>query len=171
MGRAANAAMKRPVIDWPSNPRELVRGVNDSWNSYQRAHKGRTVTTAEWKAERETLWQEYDKCMALSPTSTDDGYFEQRAAVAHELGSPVGAKRTIHEAAVAPASDFYEDHSNRSVSSDSTLDEYHDLLDDDDHFCKRVKGDDWDDGDYISDDGCDHLVHPQGGSWITVDMY
>ena len=64
-------SMKGPVIDWPSNPSELVRGVNDSWNSYQRAQKGRTVTTAEWKAERETLWQEYEKCMALPPTSTN----------------------------------------------------------------------------------------------------
>ena len=83
MGRAANAAMKRPVIDWPSNPRELVRGVNDSWNSYQRVNKGRSVTTAEWKAARAAFRAEYDRFVAslssveISPAETDEYMHDQ----------------------------------------------------------------------------------------------
>ena len=51
---------KRPIPVWPAHASELCRGVNDCWNSFQRAHKGRSVSTAEWKAARAQLWAEYD---------------------------------------------------------------------------------------------------------------
>jgi hypothetical protein len=35
---------------WPSHPLEVRSGINDTWNSFQCANKGRSVTTAEWKA-------------------------------------------------------------------------------------------------------------------------
>jgi hypothetical protein len=51
---------KRPIPMWPVSASELSRGVNDTWNSFQRANKGRSVTTAEWKAARSKLWAEHD---------------------------------------------------------------------------------------------------------------
>jgi hypothetical protein len=50
---------------WPSHPLELGRGVNDTWNSFQRANKGRSVTTAEWKAAQLVLWAEHEKMAGL----------------------------------------------------------------------------------------------------------
>ena len=44
------------IAVWPSHPAELCRGINDTWNSFQRLHKGRSVTSAEWKAARSLLW-------------------------------------------------------------------------------------------------------------------
>jgi hypothetical protein len=55
-----SAKQKRPIPVWPENASELCRGVNDCWNSFQRAHKGRLVSTAEWRAARAELWAEYD---------------------------------------------------------------------------------------------------------------
>lgn len=58
-----SAKSKRPIPMWPAHASELVRGVNDTWNSFQRANKGRSVTTAEWKAVRTKVWGEYDALM------------------------------------------------------------------------------------------------------------
>jgi len=55
-----SAKQKRPIPVWPENASELCRGVNDCWNSFQRAHKGRSVSTADWRAARAELWAEYD---------------------------------------------------------------------------------------------------------------
>ena len=44
------------IATWPSHASELCKGVNDTWNSFQRLHKGRSVTSAEWKAARALLW-------------------------------------------------------------------------------------------------------------------
>jgi hypothetical protein len=60
LGAKLNAKQKRPIPVWPAHASELCRGVNDCWNSFQRAHKGRSVSTAEWKAARAQLWAEYD---------------------------------------------------------------------------------------------------------------
>jgi len=40
---------------WPSHPLEVRSGINDTWNSFQCANKGRSVTTAEWKAAQRLL--------------------------------------------------------------------------------------------------------------------
>jgi len=55
---------------WPRNPCELQRGVNDTWNAYQIAHKGRQVTSAEWKAEREILWRANENMRTQGDTQT-----------------------------------------------------------------------------------------------------
>jgi hypothetical protein len=57
-----SAKSKRPIPMWPASAKQLCRGVNDTWNSFQRANKGRSVTTAEWKAARSKLWAEHDEC-------------------------------------------------------------------------------------------------------------
>ncbi len=46
---------------WPAQASELRRGVNDTWNSFQCANKGRSVSTAEWKEARVRLWAKYDE--------------------------------------------------------------------------------------------------------------
>jgi len=46
---------------WPAQASELRRGVNDTWNSFQCANKGRLVSAAEWKDARARLWAEHDE--------------------------------------------------------------------------------------------------------------
>ena len=97
MGRSAGGATKpkRPVANWPEHALELCRGVNDTWNSYQRANKGRTVTTAEWKSARAVLWSAFDRLTGSvgsvhlgSLMSTADKHEAQQ-------GSAVGTKREL----------------------------------------------------------------------------
>ena len=52
---------------WPENALGLCRGVNDSWDAFQRAHKGRQPSTTEWKAARAQLWA---KRAVLHPSHT-----------------------------------------------------------------------------------------------------
>jgi hypothetical protein len=59
------------VVVWPSHAPELVRGVNDTWNSFQCASKGRNVTTAEWKAAQLLLWEEHPKAEAAAQGESD----------------------------------------------------------------------------------------------------
>eukprot|EP00802_Teleaulax_amphioxeia_P017213 Tamp_17361.p1 GENE.Tamp_17361~~Tamp_17361.p1 ORF type:complete len:354 (+),score=65.51 Tamp_17361:1-1062(+) len=49
------------IPSWPAQASELRRGVNDTWNSFQCANKGRSVSTAEWKDARARLWAEHDE--------------------------------------------------------------------------------------------------------------
>jgi len=129
MGRAATAIVKpkRPVAMWPEHSQELCRGVNDTWNSYQRAHKGRTVTTAEWKSARSSLWIEQEKMLHSVDVSSDDGAVD----VPHP---PVGMKRSF-EASAAPPPDLFCDVSPFEDSSEN--------------FAKRprIPGD-WENGEF-----------------------
>jgi hypothetical protein len=80
---ASKARIKQAVAMWPSTAAELIRGVNDTWNSYQRVNKGRSVTTAEWKAARAALLAEHDRFVAslssveISPAETDEYMHDQ----------------------------------------------------------------------------------------------
>jgi hypothetical protein len=65
LSRSGGGHHKGQVAMWPSHPLELGRGVNDTWNSFQRANKGRSVTTAEWKAAQLVLWAEHEKMAGL----------------------------------------------------------------------------------------------------------
>ena len=98
MGRSAGGATKpkRPVANWPEHPLELCRGVNDTWNSYQRANKGRTATTAEWKSARAMLWSAFDRLTGSGLSSVHLGSLVSTADK-HETqqGSPVGTKREL----------------------------------------------------------------------------
>jgi hypothetical protein len=150
MGRTASGLVKpkRPVAMWPANPLELCRGVNDTWNSYQRANKGRTVTTAEWKTARSSLWTEHEKMLSSvesSPLSSSDsdGFFD--SGEEPQAYSP-GMKR-----------DFQSRH-----EASSPPDLFADAFDDADLFAKRPRvpgdssdgelrggGSGWADGDYV----------------------
>lgn len=55
------------IATWPSHASELCKGVNDTWNSFQRLHKGRSVTSAEWKAARALLWSIAPEAAARDP--------------------------------------------------------------------------------------------------------
>jgi hypothetical protein len=46
-------APKIPTL--PANKSELLVGVNDTWNAFQCANKGRSVTSADWHAARTAL--------------------------------------------------------------------------------------------------------------------
>jgi hypothetical protein len=52
-GRAGGGETGNPT--WPRDTSELRVGVNDTWNAFQCANKGRSVSTAEWKAARAKL--------------------------------------------------------------------------------------------------------------------
>jgi hypothetical protein len=55
-GRAGGGETGIPT--WPRDTSELRVGVNDTWNAFQCANKGRSVSTAEWKAARAKLLAE-----------------------------------------------------------------------------------------------------------------
>jgi hypothetical protein len=55
------------IATWPSHASQLCKGVNDTWNSFQRLHKGRSVTSAEWKAARALLWSMAPEAAAHDP--------------------------------------------------------------------------------------------------------
>ena len=65
-------SMKCVIQPWPKDPLELLRGVNDTWNCFQRANKGRAVTAAEWREARRFLWMEYDKLNSSLESSSED---------------------------------------------------------------------------------------------------
>ena len=61
---AARHSSSGDVAVWSSHPLDLERGINDTWNSFQRANTSRTVSTAEWKAAQLVLWAEHKKTVA-----------------------------------------------------------------------------------------------------------
>jgi hypothetical protein len=71
---SSDKPQKRPIPSWPGHASELRIGVNDTWNSFQCANKGRSVSTAEWKAARAQLWAEHDEWMgSISEVSSHSG--------------------------------------------------------------------------------------------------
>jgi hypothetical protein len=40
---------------WPTDPKFLIPGVNDTWNVYQKFRKGTVVTSKDWKDARQAL--------------------------------------------------------------------------------------------------------------------
>lgn len=162
---------------------ELCRGVNDTWNSYQRANKGRTVTTAEWKSARSLLWSEHEKIMSSaesSPVSSDDGFLDDDQG--QYLPGP-GMKREYAQVRDYSARD-YHDHQTRDYHDYQARDGYHDCQardsqardyhapppdlfvdafeDSFDHLAKRQKmPGDWEHGEYtydLFDDYSDNFI-------------
>eukprot|EP00293_Proteomonas_sulcata_P002836 CAMPEP_0184328272 /NCGR_PEP_ID=MMETSP1049-20130417/143535_1 /TAXON_ID=77928 /ORGANISM="Proteomonas sulcata, Strain CCMP704" /LENGTH=308 /DNA_ID=CAMNT_0026650575 /DNA_START=123 /DNA_END=1049 /DNA_ORIENTATION=- len=59
--RRKQAAKERPKArQWPMNPLDLVKGVNDTYNAFQAANKGRNVQRGEWEQARQKLHQAYE---------------------------------------------------------------------------------------------------------------
>ena len=54
MAKIMNALAPK-IPTWPANKSELRVGVNDTWNAFQCANKGRSVTSADWHAARTAL--------------------------------------------------------------------------------------------------------------------
>jgi hypothetical protein len=67
----ATRAKHKLMAMWPSHALDLVQGVNDTWNSFQCANKGRSVTMAEWKAAQLLLREEHAKAKAASQGESD----------------------------------------------------------------------------------------------------
>ena len=90
----ALAAIPSAVPVWPQNASELCQGVNDSWNSFQRAQKGRSVSTAEWMAARAKLWAEYDVLQLVDDSSSliPSGAAAGIPAVAKPVGEHIRKK-------------------------------------------------------------------------------
>ena len=55
-GAASSDGPSLPV--WPKDAWELRVGVNDTWNAFQRANKGRKVSSMEWYQARMKLWEQ-----------------------------------------------------------------------------------------------------------------
>lgn len=52
------------LVDWPVSAYMLRKGVNDSWNSFQAANRGKQVSVADWKAKRQQLHDAWEDLIA-----------------------------------------------------------------------------------------------------------
>jgi hypothetical protein len=46
---------------WPAEAKLLIPGINDTWNDFQKARKGRLFTPSDWKLAREALRKEFNE--------------------------------------------------------------------------------------------------------------
>ncbi len=84
---------------WPENAAELCRGVNDCWNSFQRAHKGRSVSTAEWRVARAELWAEYDVLQQSEDSSfLEQGFFSEQGTAQLEVAKSLPLRAQLRAA-------------------------------------------------------------------------
>jgi hypothetical protein len=79
---------------WPENALGLCRGVNDSLVAFQRANKGRSVSTAEWKAAPAQLWVKH---AVLHPSHT------VKYKPSHSVSAPEAATGNATAAAAVAA--------------------------------------------------------------------
>jgi hypothetical protein len=49
---------------WPDHGRNLIPGVNDTWNEFQSSHKGKKQASVDWKAARSVLYAQHDEFIA-----------------------------------------------------------------------------------------------------------
>jgi hypothetical protein len=49
---------------WPEHPCLLIPGINDTWNVFQKKNRGKSVSSADWKAARYALHAQYRKFLA-----------------------------------------------------------------------------------------------------------
>ena len=49
---------------WPTHAKFLVRGVNDTWNDYQKFRKGVVITSKEWKDARQNLHAQFQQYLS-----------------------------------------------------------------------------------------------------------
>ena len=48
----------RPM-PWPQHPKFLIPNKNDTWNDYQKFHRGKIVTTTAWREARDALHRDF----------------------------------------------------------------------------------------------------------------
>ena len=49
---------------WPTHPKFLIPGVNDTWNDYQKFRKGAVVTSKDWKDARQALNAQFQQYLS-----------------------------------------------------------------------------------------------------------
>jgi len=82
------------------HPSLLRKGFNDGWNAYQRFHKGRKVSTEEWRAARLALWEEHDRENSAADTNID----KPQPPPMHPPDAPSPADSLLAAAAAVAAS-------------------------------------------------------------------
>jgi hypothetical protein len=102
------------VAVWPSHALELVRGVNDTWNSFQCANKGRNVTTAEWKAAQLLLWEEHPK--AETAVQGESAGEENDSKNESEAEEELDTAQVLHTANVSTSHNSISKTSNHRLS-------------------------------------------------------
>jgi hypothetical protein len=70
-----NEQLKSDYSKWPTRGQDLIPGVNDTWNEFQKFRVGRSVCPHEWRMARESLRQEYAELIArgLFPMQAAEG--------------------------------------------------------------------------------------------------
>jgi hypothetical protein len=68
-------------MPWPEHGRNLIPGVNDTWNDFQRRRKGKKMTSAEWKAAREVLYAQYEEFIANGGVPSEEEEITCRSVV------------------------------------------------------------------------------------------
>jgi hypothetical protein len=71
---------------WPTHPKFLIPGVNDTWNDYQKFRKGTVVTSKDWKDARQALNAEFQQFLS------EGGLLAQIEKVAHRFECMVNFK-------------------------------------------------------------------------------
>mmetsp|Transcript_22537 Transcript_22537/g.47319 ORF Transcript_22537/g.47319 Transcript_22537/m.47319 type:complete len:122 (-) Transcript_22537:76-441(-) len=46
-------------MPWPEHPKFLQPNKNDTWNDYQKLHRGKIVTTSAWREARDALHRDF----------------------------------------------------------------------------------------------------------------
>ena len=85
---------------WPLHPSLLRKGFNDGWNAYQRYHKGRKVTTEEWRVARLALWHQHDREKSTAATNIA----RPQPPATHPPDAPFAADSLLAAAAAVAAS-------------------------------------------------------------------
>ena len=104
------------VAVWPSHAPALVGGVNDTWNSFQCANKGRKVTTAERKAAQGELllWEEHPKAEAAAQEESDGE--ENDSKNESEAEEELHTAQVLHTAKVSTSHNSISKTSNHKLS-------------------------------------------------------
>ncbi len=46
-------------MPWPEHPKFLQPNKNDTWNDYQKLHRGKIVTTTAWREARDAIHRDF----------------------------------------------------------------------------------------------------------------
>ena len=54
----------KSTMPWPEHPKFLQPNKNDTWNDFQKLHRGKIVTTTAWREARDALHKEFREYLA-----------------------------------------------------------------------------------------------------------
>jgi hypothetical protein len=78
------------VMPWPDHPKFLQPNKNDTWNDFQKLHRGKIVTTTAWREARDTLHREFREYLAKG------GVAQVQAADLEEMARSVQKGKASH---------------------------------------------------------------------------